>query len=321
MTDMTPVTLLSLRVWPKTPADRVKLDRGLEALMADDTAMRARSTLESDGVVIEALSERHLEIIIDRLGREFAVEAGVGLPRVIFKETVTRAADGEMKFTERIDGRGQYAHAKMHVNPGDSGSGYVFKNAIVGGAIPERFIRAIDLGVRNALERGILAGHRMDDVHVELYDGTYHDVDSSDAAFRIAGSLAFQDAARKAGPILLEPVMRVQVVVPEEHAEAVADDLLKRRGRLESRSEYDGTVVVNARVPFVEMFAYWIGLRERTQGRGSVDMRFERYEPIAPNARSGDDLQPTPVAPIRPLPTLGPLKAEAREPDDDGGAG
>jgi elongation factor G len=229
------------------------------------------------------MGELHLEIIVDRLRREFNVESSSGRPQVAYKETLTRPAHGEMKYAKQTGGRGQYGHVKIHVYPGEPGTGYVFDNQIRGGAIPKEYIKPIDDGIREALTRGVLAGYPVDDVRIELYDGSFHEVDSSEMAFKIAGSMAFQDAAKKAKPVLLEPVMRVEVVVPKEHMGDVIGNLSGRRGHIQSQEDRGGTQIVNARVPLSEMFGYATDLRSRTQGRATFSMHFDRYEPAPQN--------------------------------------
>jgi elongation factor G len=233
-------------------------------------------------VVIAGMGELHLEIIVDRLKREFNVEASVGRPQVAYKETLTRPADGEMRYAKQTGGRGQFAEVKIRVYPGDPGTGYVFENEISGGSIPREYIKPVDEGIKEALTRGVLAGYPIDDVRVELYDGKHHEVDSSEMAFKIAGSMAFQDAAKKAKPVLLEPMMRVEVVVPKEHMGDVMGNLSSRRGQIQSQEDRGGTQIINARVPLSEMFGYATDLRSRTQGRATYSMHFDRYEQ-APN--------------------------------------
>ncbi len=274
-----PEPVISLSIEPKTKADQEKLGQGLGKLMAEDPTFRVKTDPATGEVVIEGMGELHLEIIVDRLKREFNVEASVGRPQVAYKETLTRPADGEMKYVKQTGGRGQYGHAKIHVFPGEPGTGYLFENKISGGSIPREFIKPIDEGIKEALTRGVLAGYPIDDVRVELYDGTYHDVDSSEMAFKIAGSMAFQDAARKAKPVLLEPMMRVEVVVPKEHLGDVMGNLSSRRGHIQSQEDRGGTQIINARVPLSEMFGYATDLRSRTQGRATYSMHFDRYEP------------------------------------------
>ena len=274
-----PEPVISLAIEPKTKSDQEKLGTGLSKLMAEDPTFRVNSDQQTGQTIIRGMGELHLEIIVDRLKREFSVEAMVGKPQVAYKETLTRPADGEMKYAKQTGGRGQYGHAKIHVYPGEPGTGYIFENEIVGGSIPKEFIKPIDEGIKEALTRGVLAGYPIDDVRVELYDGSYHDVDSSEMAFKIAGSMAFQDAAKKAKPVLLEPIMRVEVTVPKEHMGDVMGNLSSRRGQIQSQEDRGGTQIVAARVPLSEMFGYATDLRSRTQGRASYSMHFDRYEP------------------------------------------
>jgi elongation factor G len=278
-----PEPVISLAIEPKSKGDQEKLGVGLSKLMGEDPTFRVKTDEQTGQVVISGMGELHLEIIVDRLKREFSVEASVGKPQVAYKETLTRPADGEMKYAKQTGGRGQYGHAKIHLFPGEPGTGYVFENKIVGGTIPKEFIKPIDEGIKEALTRGVLAGYPIDDVRIELYDGSYHDVDSSEMAFKIAGSMAFQDAAKKAKPVLLEPIMRVEVVVPKEHMGDVMGDLSSRRGRIQSQEDRGGTQIINARVPLSEMFGYATDLRSRTQGRATYSMHFDRYEQAPSN--------------------------------------
>jgi elongation factor G len=278
-----PKPVISLAIEPKTKSDQEKLGVGLQKLRAEDPTFHVNTDVQTGQVIIHGMGELHLEIIVDRLKREFAVEATVGKPQVAYKETLTRPADGEMKYSKQTGGRGQYGHCKIHLFPGEPGSGYIFENETTGGSIPKEFIKPIDEGIKEALTRGILAGFPIDDVRIELYDGSYHDVDSSEMAFKIAGSMAFQDAAKKARPVLLEPIMRVEVVVPKEHMGDVMGNLSSRRGQIQSQEDRGGTQIINARVPLSEMFGYSTDLRSRTQGRATYSMHFDRYEQAPPN--------------------------------------
>jgi elongation factor G len=273
-----PEPVISLAIEPKTKADQEKLGQGMAKLMAEDPTFRVKTDEQTGQVVIAGMGELHLEIIVDRLKREFNVEANVGKPQVAYKETLTRAADGEMKYAKQTGGRGQYGHVKIHLFPAEPGTGYVFENEITGGSIPKEYIKPIDQGIQEALTRGVLAGYPIDDVRIELYDGSYHEVDSSEMAFKIAGSMAFQDAAKKARPVLLEPVMRVEVVVPKDYVGDVMGDLSSRRGRIQSQEDRGGTQIISARVPLSDMFGYATELRSRTQGRATYSMHFDRYE-------------------------------------------
>jgi elongation factor G len=278
-----PKPVISLAIEPKTKVDQEKLGLGLGKLMADDPTFRVETDRQTGQVIIHGMGELHLEIIVDRLKREFNVEATVGKPQVAYKETLTRAADGDGRYVKQTGGRGQYGHAKIHLFPGEPGTGYVFENETTGGSIPKEFIKPIDEGIKEALTRGVLAGYPIDDVRIELYDGSYHDVDSSEMAFKIAGSMAFQDAAKKARPVLLEPVMRVEVVVPKEHMGDVMGNLSSRRGQIQSQEDRGGTQIIQARVPLSEMFGYATDLRSRTQGRATYSMHFDRYEQAPQN--------------------------------------
>jgi elongation factor G len=278
-----PEPVISLAIEPKTKADQEKLGTGLGKLMAEDPTFRVNTDQQTGQTIIRGMGELHLEIIVDRLKREFNVEASVGKPQVAYKETLTRQSEGEGRYVRQTGGRGQYGHAKIRLFPGQPGTGYVFENEIVGGAIPKEFIKPIDEGIKEALTRGVLAGYPVDDVKIELYDGSFHDVDSSEMAFKIAGSMAFQDAAKKAKPVLLEPVMRVEVVVPKEHMGDVMGNLSGRRGQIQSQEDRGGTQIIAARVPLSEMFGYATDLRSRTQGRATYSMHFDRYEPAPAN--------------------------------------
>jgi elongation factor G len=278
-----PKPVISLAIEPKTKVDQEKLGTGLQKLMAEDPTFRVQTDQQTGQTIIAGMGELHLEIIVDRLKREFNVEASVGKPQVAYKETLTRKAEGEGRYVRQTGGRGQYGHAKIRLFPGEPGTGYIFENEIVGGSIPREFIKPIDEGIKEALTRGVLAGYPVDDVKIELYDGSFHDVDSSEMAFKIAGSMAFQDAAKKAKPVLLEPVMRVEVVVPKDYMGDVMGNLASRRGQIQSQEDRGGTQIIAARVPLSEMFGYATDLRSRTQGRATYSMHFDRYEPAPQN--------------------------------------
>jgi elongation factor G len=280
-----PEPVISLAIEPRTKADQEKLGTGLSKLMAEDPTFRVKTDEQTGQVVIAGMGELHLEIIVDRLKREFNVDSSVGRPQVAYKETLTRPADGEGRYVRQTGGRGQYGHAKIRLVPRQPGEGYEFINSIVGGSIPKEFIKPIDQGIREAMTTGVLAGYPVDDVAVELYDGSFHEVDSSEMAFKIAGSMAFKDAAKRARPVLLEPVMRVEVVVPKDYLGDVMGNLASRRGHIQSQEDRGGTQIITARVPLSEMFGYATDLRSRTQGRATYSMHFDRYEP-APQAVS-----------------------------------
>jgi elongation factor G len=273
-----PEPVISLAIEPKSKGDQEKLGIGLSKLMGEDPTFRVKTDQATGEVVIAGMGELHLEIIVDRLKREFNVEASVGRPQVAYKETITRAAEGEGRYIKQTGGRGQYGHAKIRLIPRKPGEGYLFDNKIVGGTIPREYIKPIDQGIQEAMTTGVLAGYPIDDVLIELYDGSFHDVDSNEMAFKIAGSMAFKDAAAKAHPTLLEPVMRVEVTVPEDHMGDVIGDITSRRGHIQSMEARGGTQIINSRVPLSEMFGYSTDLRSRTQGRGAYSMHFDRYE-------------------------------------------
>jgi elongation factor G len=316
MGDNTAPTVLYVSIEPKTRADQERCGIGLQMLLAEDPTFRVQTDPQTGQVIIAAIGELHLEIILDRLRREFTVEASVGRPQVAYRETLTRPADGEMKYAKQTRGRGQYGHCKIHVYPGARGSGYVFENHIGGGAIPDAFITPIGEGIKEALTRGVLAGYPIDDVRVELYDGSYHDRDSSDMAFKIAGSMAFQDAAKKARPVLLEPMMRVEVVVPPAYIEDVVSDLRSRRGRIQSQEYRSSNAIIKARVPLSDMLGYATDLRSRTQGRATYSMQFDQYDPRKPTdlSRPDDPMVREPRRPVRPLRSSG---VALPEPDSD----
>jgi elongation factor G len=317
MSGMTGNALLSLAIRPKSEADQERLARGVRRLMAEDPTMSVNTDPATGDLVVAGMSERHLEIIVDRLKREFNVEASVGRPLVAYKETLTRQADGEGRLARQSGGRGQYAHVKVHLYPGEPSSGYVFENAIIGGAIPPEFIRSIDEGISEALTRGVLAGYPVGDVRIVLYDGSYHDSDSSESTFKIAGSMAFNDAARKAKPVLVEPVMRVEVMAPAECMGDVIASLSSRRGQIQSQDDCDGMKRVDAWVPLSQMFGYAIDLRSRTRGRGTFAMQFARYQPCDPaeNQDTGDDSMVG--APRKPIPTILDSSVALPEPRED----
>src|SRR5687767_2248404 len=271
-----PAPVIRVAVEPKTRADQDKLGVALGRLAQEDPSFNVSTDHETGQTIIAGMGELHLEIIVDRLKREFGVEANVGKPQVAYKETVRKPAKGEGKYIKQTGARGQYGQAKIELEPAP-GEGYVFENATTGGSIPKEFIKPIDEGIKEALERGIIAGYPVVDVRVKLYDGSYHDVDSSEMAFKIAGSMAFQDAAKKAHPVLLEPIMKVEAVTPDDYTGAVTGDLSSRRGQLEGTVSRGGTQIITAMVPLSNMFGYSTDLRSRTQGRATYSMHFEKY--------------------------------------------
>jgi elongation factor G len=272
-----PAPVISLAVEPKTKADQEKLGTGLAKLMQEDPTFKVETDKDTGQTKISGMGELHLEIIVDRLKREFNVEAHVGKPQVAYKETIRKRAKGEHKHVKQTGGRGQYGHAKIEIEPAP-GQGFVFENDITGGSIPKEFIKPVEEGIREALDRGIIAGYPVVDVKVRLYDGSYHDVDSNEMAFKVAGSIAFQDAAKRANPVLLEPIMKVEVVTPDDYTGAVTGDLSSRRGRVEGQISRGGTQIITAMVPLSNMFGYSTDLRSRTQGRATYTMHFEKYE-------------------------------------------
>jgi elongation factor G len=273
-----PAPVISLAIEPKTRQDQDKLGVALNKLAQEDPSFRVTTDQETNQTIISGMGELHLEIIVDRLKREYNVEANVGKPQVAYRETIRRAAKGEEKYARQTGGRGQYGHAVLEIEPNEAGKGFEFVNEIVGGVIPREYIPAVEKGVVEAMEGGILAGYEMVDIRVRLVFGSYHEVDSSEMAFKIAGSIAFKDAAKKAGPVLLEPVMKVEVVTPEDYMGSVTGDLSSRRGRIEGMTTRPGTQIITAMVPLAEMFGYETDLRSMTQGRASSTMHFARYE-------------------------------------------
>src|SRR5437667_3674816 len=250
----------------------------LSKLAQEDPTFKVHTDPDSGQTIISGMGELHLEIIVDRMMREFSVEANVGKPQVAYRETIRKHAEAEGKYIRQTGGRGQYGHGKMSLERQQPGRGYEFVNDIVGGSVPKEFIKPIDQGIREAMEGGVLAGYEMVDVKAILYDGSYHDVDSNEMAFKIAGSMAFKEAARKASPVLLEPVMSVEVVTPEDYAGVIMGDLSSRRGRIEGMEHRAGSQVITAIVPLAEMFGYATQMRSNTQGRAEYSMHFARYE-------------------------------------------
>jgi elongation factor G len=274
-----PAPVISVAIEPKTRADQDKLGFSMAKLMQEDPTFKVHTDPDTGQTIISGMGELHLEIIVDRLLREFDVSANVGKPQVAYRETITGPAAGEGRYIRQTGGRGQYGHAKLKIEPFEE-EPFAFENAIVGGTIPKEFIPAIEAGAKEACESGVLAGYEMQNVKVTLYDGSYHDVDSSEIAFKIAGSMGFKDAARKAKPVLLEPVMKVEVVVPQEYMGEVIGDLNSRRGRIGRMEQRGSAQVILAYVPLSEMFGYATTLRSLTQGRATYSMHFEKYEQV-----------------------------------------
>jgi elongation factor G len=272
------VPVISVAVEPKTKADQEKMGLALNRLAQEDPTFKVHTDPDSGQTIISGMGELHLEIIVDRMMREYKVEANVGKPQVAYRETIRKHSEAEGKYIRQTGGKGQYGHAKIYLDPQPPGLGYEFVNDVKGGSVPKEFIKPIDQGIREALEGGIIAGYPMVDVKATLYDGSYHDVDSNEMAFKIAGSMAFKEAARKASPVLLEPVMAVEVVTPEDYAGVIMGDLSSRRGRIEGMEHRAGSQVIKAIVPLAEMFGYATHMRSSTQGRAEYSMHFARYE-------------------------------------------
>jgi elongation factor G len=309
------VPVLSLTITPHTEGDQERLRAGLAALMAEDLTIHVQPGPQAGEITIGVMGELQLEIICERLKREFDVDASVGKPEVAYKVALTQAADGEMKYARQEAGRGQYAHVKIHLFPGVPGTGYLFENTMEGEAIPITYIKSIEDGIQEVLARGALEGHPIDDVRIELYGGSHHEVDSSELAFRIAGSLAFQDAAKKAKPVLLEPVMSVEVNVPREYVGDVRGNLASRRGQIDVLDDRGATQIVRARVPMSFMFGYASDLRERTLGRATFTSTFDRYEPVGAGPDENDDRHSYVGWPVTPRPPLKNSAIALPEPD------
>jgi elongation factor G len=273
-----PKPVIAVAVEPKTKADQEKMGMALSKLAQEDPTFRVHTDPDSNQTIISGMGELHLEIIVDRMMREYKVEANVGKPQVAYRETIRTNSDAEGKYIRQSGGSGNYGHAKIRIEPNEPGKGYEFSNDTKGGAIPKEYVKPIDQGIQEAMQGGILAGYEMVDIKVSLYDGSYHDVDSNEMAFKIAGSMAFKEAARKAKPVLLEPVMSVEVTVPEEYMGTIIGDLNSRRGRIEGMEMVGGSQVIKANVPLSEMFGYATHMRSSTQGRANYSMQFSRYE-------------------------------------------
>jgi elongation factor G len=274
-----PAPVISVAVEPKTKGDQEKMGVALSKLANEDPTFKVHTDPDSGQTIISGMGELHLEIIVDRMMREFSVEANVGKPQVAYRETIRKPSEAEGKFIRQTGGRGQYGHVKIRIEPNPA-KGYEFVDDITGGAVPKEYIKPVGEGIREAMEGGVLAGYEMVDVKATLYDGSYHEVDSSEIAFKIAGSMAFKEAARKASPVLLEPMMSVEVVVPEEYMGDIIGDLNSRRGRVEGMEHRAGSQVIRSHVPLSEMFGYATDMRSRTQGRATYSMHFARYEEV-----------------------------------------
>jgi elongation factor G len=275
-----PEPVIAVAIEPKTKADQEKMGVALGRLAQEDPTFKIHTDMDTNQTIISGMGELHLEIIVDRMMREFNVGANVGKPQVAYKETIRRKAEGEGKHIKQTGGHGQYGHCQITVEPSGVGTGFVFENAIKGGSIPKEFIRPIEQGIKEAMQSGVLAGYEVKDVKVTLLDGSYHEVDSSEIAFKIAGSMAFKDACRRASPALLEPVMQVEVVLPDEYMGDIIGDLNSRRGRIEGMEARPGTQIIKALVPLSSMFGYATDMRSRTQGRATYTMHFAHYEEV-----------------------------------------
>jgi elongation factor G len=276
-----PEPVISVAIEPKTKADQDKLSNSLQKLSEEDPTFRVHTDEETGQTIISGMGELHLEIIVDRMMREFKVDANVGRPQVAYRETIRKSAEKvEGKFVRQTGGRGQYGHVVINIHPQAPGQGFAFENKIIGGSIPKEFIGPAEQGIKEAMENGILAGYPMVDVRVELIDGSFHDVDSSEIAFKIAGSMAFKEAVRRASPVLLEPIMDVEVVTPADYMGDVIGDLSSRRGKIGGMLQRGDAQVIGASVPLSEMFGYSTQLRSLTQGRAVYSMQFSRYEEV-----------------------------------------
>jgi elongation factor G len=275
-----PEPVIRIAVEPKSKADQEKMGFALQKLSEEDPTFRVNTDEETGQTIIAGMGELHLDILVDRMRREFKVEANIGAPQVAYRETITIEAKGEEKYAKQSGGRGQYGHVVLNVIPQEAGKGYEFENNIVGGKIPREFVPAIDKGIREALTRGILAGYPIVDVKVDVYDGSYHDVDSSELAFKIAGSMAFQNACRKANPVILEPVMKVEVTCPEHNFGDVMGDINARRGQIIETGDRGVIKFIKCNLPLATMFGYATDLRSMSQGRGNYSMEFGHYEKV-----------------------------------------
>jgi elongation factor G len=278
-----PDPVISVAVEPKTKADQEKMGIALQKLAKEDPSFRVHTDEESGQTIISGMGELHLDIIVDRMRREFKVEANVGKPQVAYRETIRRMVEQEGKFVRQSGGRGQYGHVYLRIEPLEQGAGYEFENAIVGGVVPKEYVPAVDKGAQEQMENGVIAGYPLVDCKVTLYDGSYHDVDSSEMAFKIAGAMAFKDGALKADPVLLEPIMKVEVVTPEDYMGDVMGDLNRRRGLPQGMDDSPAGKIIRAEVPLAEMFGYATDLRSMSQGRAVYSMEFDKYSEVPQN--------------------------------------
>ena len=275
-----PEPVIRVAIEPKTKAGQEKMGIALSKLAEEDPTFKTYTDEETGQTIIAGMGELHLEIIVDRLLREFKVEANIGKPQVSYKETIRKSVDQETKYARQSGGKGQYGHVKITIEPNEAGKGYEFENKIVGGAIPKEFIPAVDAGIRGAMQSGVLAGYDVVDVKVTLWDGSYHEVDSSEMAFKIAASMAFKDAMKKADPILTEPIMKVTIIVPDEYLGDVLGDVTSRRGQIDSMENIPGATQITSFIPLAEMFGYATDLRSKTQGRGQYSMEPSHFSPV-----------------------------------------
>jgi elongation factor G len=278
-----PEPVIQLAIEPRTKAGQEKMGLALSKLAEEDPTFKTWTDEETGQTIIAGMGELHLDIIVDRLLREFKVEANVGTPQVSYKETIRKSVEVDKKYARQSGGKGQYGHVKIRVTPNESGKGYEFKNSVVGGAIPKEYIPAVDKGIQGAMKSGVVAGYQVVDVCVELYDGSYHEVDSSEMAFQIAGSMAFKEAMEKADPVLMEPIMKVSVIVPDDYTGTVIGGLSAKRGQIQGQETRTGAVQVDALVPLSEMFGYTNDLRSSTQGRGQYTMEPHSYLEVPKN--------------------------------------
>jgi elongation factor G len=272
-----PEPVISVAIEPRTKADQEKMGVALSKLAQEDPSFRVHTDEESGQTIISGMGELHLEIIVDRMKREFKVDANVGAPQVAYRETIRKAVEQEGKFVRQSGGRGQFGHVWLKIEPQEQGAGYEFVNEIAGGVVPKEYIPSVDKGIQEQMDNGVIAGFPMVDVKVTLYDGSYHEVDSSEMAFKIAASMGFKEGARKAHPVLLEPMMKVEVVTPEEYMGDVMGDLNRRRGVVQGMEDGPAGKLIHAEVPLAEMFGYATDLRSATQGRASYSMEFAKY--------------------------------------------
>ncbi len=274
-----PAPVIQVSIEPKSKADRDKLDVALQKLTEEDPTFKAETNAETGQTLIAGMGELHLDIMVERMKREFHVEATIGEPQVAYRETFTKPTKAQGKFVRQSGGKGQYGDVWIEFTPTKEGEGYEFEDAIVGGVVPREFIPSVDAGLQEAMKNGVLAGYPLIDVKAKLYDGSYHEVDSSEAAFKVAASLALKNAAPKAGAVILEPIMKVQVITPEEYLGDVMGSITARRGNMDGMEDRSGAKVLNAMVPLSEMFGYATTLRSSTQGRGTFTMVFDHYSP------------------------------------------